>query len=141
MIGRANRHWGRSLLLAVTLIAVAMQALKLGSRGVLLHRWPTGGQWGQLALVAWLLISLWERKAWARVAAAVYFSLAAVAGGGFLFFVAWWRIEPPLRIVSLLIVALAGLAAAILWSSTSLRSYMTDRSTAGNDAGGSTSAG
>ena len=125
---------GRSLLVAVTIIAVALQALKLGSRGLLLHRWPTAGQWGQLALVVWLLISLWEGKAWARVVAALYYAVAAVGGAVFMF-LAWWRIEPPLRVVMLLITLLAAVEAAVLAFSADLRAYMSMKRGGADDRG------
>jgi hypothetical protein len=117
---------GRTLLIAVTLIALALQAMKLGSRGLLLHRWPTAGQWGQLGLVVWLVISLWEGKAWARVAAAIYYSLAALVGVVFLFLM-WPKTQAPLLVLSVLTVVLAGAASLVLWFSDGLRWYMAER--------------
>src|SRR5687767_12008920 len=49
---------GRNVLVAVTVIALALQAIKLVSRVVLLDRPPTAGQWGQVALVVGVMVSL-----------------------------------------------------------------------------------
>jgi hypothetical protein len=108
------RGRARALVVAVTLIAIALQALKLGSRGFLLHQWPTIGMWGQLAMVIGLLVYLWEGKTWARVVTAVYYSLAAIAGAATLIIV-WSSAEAALRAASILIILLAGAAAILLW--------------------------
>ena len=129
-----NSHRGRTLLAALTLVALALRAIKLGSRGLFLHRWPTAGQWGQLGLVTWLVLSLWEGKDWARVACALYYTVAAVAGTVVLF-LTWPQLEPPLRLVSILIVVLAGTVSAVLWFSETLRSYMAGRRAAQPPAG------
>ena len=120
---------GRRLLVTVTLLAVALQALKLASRGLLLHQWPTAGQWGQLGLVAWLLFSLWEGKPWARVACAAYYSFATVTGAAILYLM-WSKADVALRLVSLLIVILAGFVSVVLWFSGALRWYLAERLTA-----------
>jgi hypothetical protein len=117
---------GRMLLIAVTLIALALQAIKLGSRALVLHKWPTALQWGQLALVLWLVFSLWGGEAWARIVSALYYSLAAVAGAVLLCLI-WHKMEPLLRFISVLIVALAGSVSLVLWFSGALRSYMAER--------------
>ena len=116
----------------VTILALGLQALKLGSRRLLIGEWPTGGQWGQLCIVAWLLFSVWEGKNWARVTAAVYFTVAAVAGGAIVLLM-WSKAGVGLRAVSLVIVAGAGAASAVLWFSGALRHYMAERLAAGGD--------
>ena len=122
-------HRGRTLLRTVTLIALALQALKLGSRGVVLGQWPTAGHWGQLALVTWLMISLWEGKEWARVVSMIYYAFAAVVGAIALYLM-WPNAEASLRLVSALIVVLAGLVVMILAFSSRLRTYMAERQAA-----------
>jgi hypothetical protein len=117
---------GRRVLVAVTLLAVALQAIKLVSRAVLVDRWPSGGQWGQLGLVIWLLLSLWDGKNWARVAAAAYYTLATLAGILLLWFM-WDRVGPALRWVTVLTILLAAVVASVLWLSPSLRRYMAER--------------
>lgn len=129
-----NRDYiGQTLLLLVTLIAVALQALKLGSRAVLLEQWPTASQWGQLALVTWLLISLWEGKEWARVVTMLFYAFAAVVGVSVLCLM-WSKAPMSLRVGSLLIVLLACTNALILGLSRSIRAYMAERRAAGSDA-------
>lgn len=117
---------GRTLLIIVTVIALALQALKLGSRGLFLGKWPTGGQWGQLCIVVWLLFSLWEGKSWARIVTALYFSLAAFVGSGVLVLM-WPGASPALRAVTVVILLLCVVEAAILWFSTALRWHMSER--------------
>jgi hypothetical protein len=124
-----HSHRGRTLLLTVTLIALALQALKLGSRGVVLGEWPTASQWGQLALVAWLMMSLWEGKEWARVVSMLYYAFAAIVGAIALYLM-WPKAQASLRLVSTLIVVLAGLVVMILAFSGTLRTYMAERQAA-----------
>ena len=120
---------GRTLLVAVTIAVFALQALKLGSRVLLLDQRPTAGQWGQLALVVGLVVSLWEGRNWARVAAALYYTLAAIVGAAALYLM-WDKANPALRVVSVLIVVLAVGVAIVLWFSDALREYMARRLTA-----------
>lgn len=114
------------LLIAVTLVALGLQAIKLGWRALLLHAWPTASQWGQLALVSWLVFSLWGGEAWARVASALYYSLAAAVGVVVLCLM-WNRMDPSLRLISGLIVALAGGLSLVLWFSGALRAHLAER--------------
>ena len=117
---------GRNVLVAVTVVALALQAVKLVSRVVLLDKPPTGGQWGQVALVAWLMMSLWGGAEWARVVAAAFYTLGTVVGVVLAFF-AWWGVGPAMRWVLLVTLALTGALAATLWWSESLRFYLAER--------------
>lgn len=123
---------GRILLIVVTVIALSLQALKLGSRELFLGKWPTGGQWGQLCIVIWLLFPLWEGKAWARIVTALYFSLAAFVGSGVLALM-WPGASPALRAVTVVILLLCVIEAAILWFAPSLRWHMAERHAAAGE--------
>ena len=120
---------GRTLLVAVTLVALALQAIKLGARVMILHRWPTAAQWGQLALVVWMVMSLWEGHNWARIATALYYTLAAAVGVVMLL-VMWPEANTSLRVVSILIVLLAGGVSIVLWLSPALRLHLAERRSA-----------
>lgn len=114
---------GRNRLIGVTLTALAHQIIKLGSRGVFLHQWPTAGQWGQLALVVWLVISLWEGKEWARIATALFYSLATLLGAVATAII-WSKVGVALRIVTLLTLVITAGISATLWFSDAVRAYM-----------------
>ena len=93
---------------------------------MLLHKWPTAGQWGQLALVVWLLVSLWEGKNWARVATAAYYTLATLAGVVGICLM-WHGVGPALRGVLLLTVVLTAAVSYALWFSLPVRLYLAER--------------
>ena len=117
---------GRNVLVAVTVIALALQAIKLVSRVVLLDRPPTAGQWGQVALVVGVMVSLWGGAEWARVVAAVYYTLATVVAAVMIPF-AWRGVGPAMRWVLLLTLALTAVVSATLWFSETLRVYLAAR--------------
>ena len=121
-----NTHRGRTLLVAVTLVALALQAIKLVSRGVLLQKWPAGGQWGQLCLVVWLLFCLWEGKEWARVVSVVFYTLGSIVAV-VLLVVMWSGASAPLRVVSVVTVALSTWVSFVLWLSDDLSVYHAER--------------
>ncbi len=131
-VGSSQR--GRALLLWVTVLALMIQAIKLGSRGVVLGRWPTPGQWGQLVLVVWLLFMLWEGTEWARVTCAIYFSLATVAGIAATY-VMWERVGTSLRLVGVFVTVAAAGVSLVLWFSRALRGHLAKRLAAGRQAG------
>ncbi len=117
---------GRTQLVAITLTALALQAIKLVSRGVLLQKWPAGGQWGQLCLVVWLLFCLWEGKEWARVVSGIFYTLGAVVAVVILA-IMWPGAPASLRVVSLLTVVLTVYVSAVLWLSDALSVYLAER--------------
>src|SRR5688500_9758888 len=88
-----HKTMGRFLLVLVTVLALGLQAAKLGSRSLLMDRPPTGGQLSQLAIVVWLLVSLWQGQRWARLANAIYYSLMT-AVGVVLLLLAWEGLPP-----------------------------------------------
>ena len=129
-----SRHdyTGPTLLLLVTLIAIALQAIKLGSRLIVLEKWPTAGQWGQLAVVIWLLIELWEGKEWSRVVTMLFYVAASIVGV-IVLCIMWPKAPTSMLVVSTFIVLLAATNALILGLSRSLRTYLAERRIIGSE--------
>jgi hypothetical protein len=121
-----HNHKGRTQLVAITLIALALQAIKLVSRGVLLQKWPAGGQWGQLCLVLWLLFCLWEGKEWARVVSGVFYTLGSIVAVVVLI-IMWSGAPASLRVVSILTLVLTSWVSFVLWFSDDLSIYLAER--------------
>ena len=117
---------GRNALVFVSLVALAVPLLSIGSRYFLMDRSLRGGQFAQAGLALWLTTELWSGKGWARVALAVLFTLGTAAGG-VLAALYWPNASPALLAVTGSILLLSAAAAGVLWFSPGLRWHLAER--------------